>query len=207
MESGVIVPDSDLQHAFRFVVERIEAQATRSGEPLTDDERFLLNDLPTEPIFPTVSPVMDPESFPPVPVPRDFVYERLIALAKQARRNDLRTNPGSELDWAFAFAVSKLSRHPMSWLLSWAGMKESRPWWDRPVLIGAALLFISVSLLLTYPVIGSGARIRWAVSGIAYLSVLFVFYLASRHLEERQWKQTIEKCRRNRNFMGPQKQI
>jgi hypothetical protein len=36
----------DLDHALAFVGERIEEEATRSGEPLTNEQRFLLKNLP-----------------------------------------------------------------------------------------------------------------------------------------------------------------
>ena len=38
--------NADLDHALAFGVERIEEEATRSGEPLTAEQRFLLNNLP-----------------------------------------------------------------------------------------------------------------------------------------------------------------
>lgn len=38
---------ADLESALRFVIRRIEEQATRSGEPLSEEQRMLLNYLPT----------------------------------------------------------------------------------------------------------------------------------------------------------------
>ena len=103
----------------------------RSGESLNEDHLFLLNNLPNHPDTPEFN-TGDPEvtSF----VLRDTTYERLCALAKTAYRSDLELNPGSH-DWEFAFNVTKLSRHPMCWLLQWAGVKQRRPWWDRWLLI------------------------------------------------------------------------
>jgi hypothetical protein len=89
----------------------------------------------------------DPEC-PPMLVPRDVAYERLIALARDARHNDVRVNPASDLEGMCAVAVSKFNRHPMSWLLRWTGRKERKPWWDRPLLVG-------VSLLVTFLLNGS----------------------------------------------------
>ena len=82
----------------------------RSGEPLSEEHRFLLNNLPHHSDAPEFT-IGDPE-FPLHFVPRDTTYERLCALAKAAHQSDLELNPGSH-DWEFAFNVSKLSRHPM----------------------------------------------------------------------------------------------
>jgi hypothetical protein len=128
---------TDLSAALAFVIDRIEQQAMRSGEPLNEDESFLLNNLPTGSTAPEIN-IGDSE----VPlhfVPRDRKYERLCVLAKAARRKDVQLNPAS-LDWDFAFAVAKLNQHPFSWLLQWAGVKQRRPWWDRWLLIVAACL-------------------------------------------------------------------
>lgn len=185
----------DLDHALAFVIERIEDAATRSGEPLTDEQRFLLNSLPRYSTLPMTN-VADPE-YPTMLVPRDVAYERLIALAKDARSNDLRVNPASDLEWKCALAVSKLNRHPMSWLLGWAGMKE-RPWWDRPLLVGASLLFTFLLMaLMLFGEVETWARLRWVGFGVGYIVMLLLFYLASRHIEEWQLKQTIEKYRRD----------
>ena len=61
-------------------------------------------------------------------------------------------NPGSP-EWEFAFNVSKLNRHPMVWLLQWAGVKQRRPWWDRWLLFAASLLFVIATIPLMLVVI------------------------------------------------------
>jgi hypothetical protein len=86
--------DVDLDDALSFVVKRIEVEATRSGKPLTEEEGKLLNNLPTAPLFPLTASAT-PE-FPPRPVPRDLAYERLIALAKEAREHDVRVDSLSD---------------------------------------------------------------------------------------------------------------
>jgi hypothetical protein len=145
-------------------MERIEEEATRSGELLTDEQRFLLNNLPRYSALP-MTHVPDPE-YPPILVPRDFVYERLIALARDARHNDVRVNPASDLEWMCAVAVSRLNRHPMSWLLRWAGMKEREPWWDRPLLVGVSLLVtFLVMALIVFAQVETGTRLRWVGRG------------------------------------------
>ena len=108
----------DLDAALTFVIGRVEAQAMLSGEPLDEDERLLLNDLPTTPSMPEIS--NDDPMFPTHIRLRDTTYERLCALAKAARRSDVAENPAL-LDWDFAFSVTKLNNHPMYWLLQWAG--------------------------------------------------------------------------------------
>jgi hypothetical protein len=191
----------DLDHALAFVGERIEEEATRSGEPLTDEQRFLLKNLPRYSALP-VTNVTTPD-YPPVILPRDVAYERLVALAKDARHNDMRVNPASDLEWKCAVAVSKLHRHPMSWLLRWAGMKERRPWWDRPLLVGASLLFtFLLMVLMLFGQVETGTQLRWVGIGVGYVGMLLLLYFAARHIEEWQLKQTIEKYRRDSASRG-----
>jgi hypothetical protein len=186
---------TDLDTALGFVIGRIEGEAPRSGEPLSDEQRFLPNHLPKESALPQPY-VGDPE-FPPVLVPRDTAYERLCTLAKTARQNDLVVNPSLAADWEFAAAVSKLYRHPMSWLLQWAGVKVRRPWWDRLLLIATALLFIFC--IATLALLSGNAPwtpLQWINIGAGYIGVLVLLYFVSKQLEEWQLKKTIERCRR-----------
>src|SRR5258707_10883648 len=117
--------NADLETALTFVIERIDEEAKRSGSPLDDDERYFLKHLPTVPTNLTAQREYYSESASPVL--RDFSYERLCALAKNARFHDIRTRPEAARDWEFSAAVLQLERHPMSWLLDWAGMKKRRP--------------------------------------------------------------------------------
>jgi hypothetical protein len=189
---------ADLDTALGFVIGRIEEEAKRSGEPLRDEERFLLHDLPKDTALP--QPGFDPES-PPVMVFRDTTYERLCAVARAAHSNDLRLNPASALDWEFAAAVSKLNRHPMSWLLDWAGVKQRRPWWDRWLLVAAALWFVfSVMVLVLLAGSGPWTRLRWTAVGAGCVAICALLYFASRRIEEWQLKQTLERCRSGSAF-------
>jgi hypothetical protein len=186
---------ADLDNALGFVIRRVEEEATRSGEPLSDEQRFLLNHLPENSALPQ-NYGADPES-PIVLVPRDALYERLCAVAKAAYQYDLRLNPASDLDWDLAAAVSKLHRHPMAWLLSWAGLKVRRPWWDRWLLIIAALLLIfcfAVPMLLALN--QHWTRFQWSGIATAFIAILVLLHFVSRRIEEWQLKQTIERCRR-----------
>ena len=192
-------PTADLDKSLAFVIGRIEEEATRSGEPLSDEERSLLNDLPTDSVVP-MGNGSDPESLT-IPVPRGTVFERLCALARSARNSDARLTPMSALDWEFAAAVSKLNHHPISWLLHWAGVKVRRPWWDRWLLVLAALLVIfsgaGILLLAGNP---PSTPFRWIGFAAAYIAVLLPIYFASRRLEEWQLKRNIESCRRGSSF-------
>ena len=115
---------ADLDAALAFVIGRIEEEATRSDEPLSDGQRFLLHHLPKGSALPQADGA-DPES-PMLLLPRDTEYERLCGLAKAAHRNDLRLNPALALDWSFAAAVSKLNGHAMSLALA-VGGRDSAP--------------------------------------------------------------------------------
>jgi hypothetical protein len=186
---------ADLETALRFVIKRIEEEAKRSGEPLSDEQRFLLNHLPTYSAW-TQPYGGDPE-IPAQPIPRDATYERVCAVAKAAHRHDLQLNPGSVLDWEFAAAVSRLNRHPVSWLLQWAGVKESRPWWDRWLLVAAALLFIfSVGAVMLLAGSEPWTGYQWIAVGAGYIAIVVLLYFVSRRIEERQLRQNIERCRR-----------
>ena len=191
---------ADLRAALAFVIGRIEEQAMLSGEPLDEEERFLLNNLPTVSIAPEIS-VGDPEG--PLPfVPRDRRYERLSVLAKAARRNDVQLNRES-LDWDFAFAVAKFRQHPLSWLLQWAGVKQRRPWWDRWLLIVAALVFIAASVPAMVLVIDRPWSFwRWAVGIAGYSGLMLLMYFASRRIERQQLERNIECCRSASRFVS-----
>jgi hypothetical protein len=117
-------PTADLDTSLAFVIGRIEEEAMRSGQLLSDEQRFLLNHLPNNSALPIWNSA-DPE-WPAVLIPRDAAFERLWAVAGAAHNSDARLNPASTLDWEFAVAVLKLNRHPMSWLLRWASMKGAQ---------------------------------------------------------------------------------
>jgi hypothetical protein len=192
----------DLRPALEVVIARIEQEALRSGEPLNDEQRFLLNNLPTESALPAMDGT-DPESPPLVSIPRDLAYECLIALAREARRNDRQANPASAVEWKLAYVVSKLNRHPMAWLLEWAGMKEPKPWWDRPVLVVSALLVTgtAVALLVSAEIAGRGPWL-WIGVGIAPISMLGVLWLLSRRMQDRHLRGRVEGYRGEGNRGG-----
>jgi hypothetical protein len=186
--------DADLERALSFVVMRIEGEATRSGEPLTEEEGLLLNNLPTAPLFPLESSG-DPES-PSMPVPRDLAYERLIALAKEARRHDVRVDLMSDRKWRYAATVFKLNNHPMSWLLRWSGITEQKSWWDRSLLaISAALLAFCFVGMIFLGIVETWTRLGWIAGCAGYFVVVLLLYFGSRHLEERRLRREVEKYR------------
>ncbi len=190
----------DLNAALAFVTNRIEEQAMRSGQPLDEEQRYLLNNLPDEPDVPEFS-TSDPE-FPVHFELRDITYERLCALAKAAYHCDREMNPRSP-EWEFAFNVSKLNRHPMCWLLQWAGVKQRRPRWDRWLLVAASLLFIIATVPLMLLVINRGWVLwRWAIVGAGYIGLVLFMRFVSQRIEERQLKQNIERCRDASRFVG-----
>jgi len=60
---------ADLEAALRFVIGRIEQEAARSGESLSEEQRFLLNNLPKDSVL-SQPHGGDPE-IPEQPIPRD----------------------------------------------------------------------------------------------------------------------------------------
>ena len=131
---------ADLESGLNFVIGRIAGQAKLSGEPLSDEQRLLLN-------YPPTSSLVNWHPEIPVLVPRNINLKRVCALGKAAYRHDRRVNAAS-LDWEFAFAVFTLDRHPTGGLLQLAGMKPRRPRWDGLLLIVTALLPIVAVVLL-----------------------------------------------------------
>jgi hypothetical protein len=193
-------PTADLSAALAFVIDRIEQEAIRSGEPLNEDERFLLVNLPTVSTATEIN-LGDPEATLPF-VPRDRTYERLCVLAKVARRNDVQLNPAS-LDWDFAFSVAKLNQHPLSWLLQWAGVKQHRPWWDRWLLIVAALLVIGAGIPLMLLVTDRYWSLwRWTIVIAGYTGILLFMHFVSRRIERHQLKRNVENCRIASRFVS-----
>jgi hypothetical protein len=190
---------SDLNIALKFVIGRIEEQATLSGIPLDEDERSLLNNLPRTPSMPEIS-VGDP-NFSWDFQPRDRTYEKLCALAKAAHDNDAVLSP-TLLNWDFAFSVAKLNDHPLYWLLQWAGIKQRRPCWDRWLLVIAALLFLAVTLPLMLLVIDKPPALwRWVVVAVGGVGVVLSMYSASRRIEKRQLERNIEQFRSASRFV------
>jgi hypothetical protein len=95
---------ADLDSALSFVIGRITEQAQLSGQTLSEQQRLLLNYLPSS----TTTTWDHPEI--PVLVPRNINLERLCELGKAAYQHDCQVNPTS-LDWEFAFSVLRLNRH------------------------------------------------------------------------------------------------
>jgi hypothetical protein len=187
-------PNADLEDALTFVVRQIEGEATRSGKPLTEEEGLLLNNLPIAPLFP-VTAHSDPE-FPPMPVPRDLAYERLIFLAKAARQHDFRLDSMSERKWRYAATVCKLNKHPMSWLLRWSGIREQKPWWDLSLLIICAILLVFYFLaLILVGIIETWTRLGWITGGLGYFVVVLLLFFGSRHIEDWQLRREVDKYR------------
>jgi hypothetical protein len=185
----------DLETALGFVIGRIVAEAIRSGEPLSDEEDLLVHHLPKE-AAPPQTYATDPQ-FSTVIHSRDPAYERLCGLAKAARQIDLQLDTSSALDWEFAAAVSKLNRHPISWLLDWAGVKVRRTWWDGCLLLAFSLLlgFSGVGLAFV-ALIESWKPFAWAAVGSAFLAFVVLLFSVSRRIEMWQVNQRIEACRR-----------
>jgi hypothetical protein len=183
---------TDLIAALNFVTQRIEAEAKLQGEPLNDDERVLLHNLPTESLI-DVSP--GPDS--PGLVLRDFGYERLCSLAKAAYRADLSMSSGGTAAWEFAAAVSRLHRHPIRFVLQWGGVKVQKPWWDKWLLIVAALVVVVVGLAGGLLIDGQPKTSARFIITVSVAAAFFLaIYFSSRQIERWQLKQTVENCRR-----------
>jgi hypothetical protein len=200
------LPSADLDVALAFVVEGISHEAERSATPLDDDETHFLNHLPTQPTNPTIALGFNTadEFSLPTPVLRDFRFERLCKLAKDARLHDLQSRPDAAREWEFAAAVLQLHRHPMAWLLSWAGIRtRERPArWDRLILVTTAALVVVLSLFGAFALsaLTEGQKevwkwMSWVIGGCVYCTLIAGLYFGVRRLEARQREQNVEKYR------------
>jgi hypothetical protein len=181
--------DNDLDIALDFIIGQITEQALRSGQPLNQDEQFLLANLPRSS---TLWGVADAED--PFANPRDSAFEKLCTLAKSARMHDLSLRPDAAVNWQFAMSVLKLHGHPMLWLLQWAGIKDKKPQWDRWLLFFAAFLLVAGSLIGMVIADRSGF---WIGITLAIVLVGFACLLLplSQRLEHRQLRRAIERGR------------
>ena len=179
------MPDdaADLQRALEFVISRVEEEAHDVGEPLSEDEKQLLRNLPSQAAFGYWRTPTEPF------IPRDFVYERLCSVARSAYRR----SPSPE--WRFCAAVLKLNRHPMLWLLWWAGAREPRPWWDRWSLIASGLLL--VALFIAGMLVADHFDIRFsAYAAVPLLIAAFsLLWYAVSKLETWQARRAVEEYR------------
>jgi hypothetical protein len=209
------LPTSDLDLALEFVIERITQEAVCLAEPLDDDEEYFLRHLPTEPINPTAGLASGfnfaYEDSLPTPVLRDLRFERLCKLAKNVRSNDLRTHSDALRQWEFAAAVLQLNRHPMSWLLGWAGIRVAKrsARWDGLLLVATALFIVALSVggALALSVLTDGQNVvwnwtLWVAGGCIYAAVLILLYFAVRRLEGRQGERDVERVRCNLPVRG-----
>ncbi|HEX6503235.1 MAG TPA: hypothetical protein VF011_08295 [Terriglobales bacterium] len=181
---------SEIDTVVAFVKHRIEEEAKRSGEPLSSEERFLLDHLPSESVLPRPF-AAGPENLT-VLVPRDRAYERICKLAKNAYHDDLRLNPSAR-EWQHAAAVTQINRDPIFWLLEWAGVKERSRSLDQWLLWGSGLIVVVVMLPLVLLVALSerATALRWAMLVIAFLALISLLQLASRRIVKRQLTRTI----------------
>src|SRR5580700_4141622 len=184
---------ADLEAALKFVIGRLEEQAIRSGEPLIEEQIFLLANLPSLPPGAMAFYYRDQIS---APVPRHLNYERLCALGKAAYLSDRKLTPS--LDWEFALAVFKLNKHPMHGLLKWAGVRQRRPASDVFLLIVAALLLVTTVLALALLELFVGntrwTAVLWVGVGFVYFALILGMYFATRRMEQRQLEKEIDRC-------------
>lgn len=196
---------TDLDAALEFVIRRIREEGERSGEPLDEDEEDFLRNLPTRPTNPTLHSTHYAGdgvlgSFPI----RDLSFERLCDLAKAAYKSDTTIGTESERQWNFAAAVFRLNRHPMSWLLQWAGisLRKAAASTDGCLLLTTAIVFIVTSAFVLVPLLrfASGLANAWKLSirilsGSLCAGLLVALYFWTRRLEFWQGKKTVEKYR------------
>lgn len=191
---------TDLEAALKFVFKRIEEEATRSGEPLSEDEYQLLHELPGRPIREfRYTPQMYGDWGLEIQIPtRDIAYEKLCNVAKSAYDFDRNAGSAFTTNWEFAASVTKLNHHPAAWLLDWAGVKYRKPWWDQLVLLGFSCLVIAAGggLILLFE-LQLLTKSIWAATATSCVILLVLLFRATGRIEAWELRQSIESCRRS----------
>lgn len=194
---------TDIDAALEFIFKRIEEEAARSGEPLSEEENRLLHELPGRPTrkFP-YTPQMYGDWGLEIQVPtRDTAYERLCKIAKNAYSFDQDMDTARTTNWEFAASVTKLNHHPAAWLLNWAGVKYRKPWWDQLVLLSFACLVIAAGggLMLLFE-LHLLTKSIWAATAASCVILLVLLFRATGRIEAWELRQSIESCRGNRTL-------
>jgi hypothetical protein len=191
---------TDIDAALEFIFQRIEEEAARSGEPLSEEEHQLLHELPSRSVRKfRDTPQMYGDWGLEIQIPtRDIAYERLCKLAKSAYDLDRNTGAAFATNWEFAASVTKLNHHPAAWLLDWAGVKYRKPWWDHLVLLGLACLVIAAGggLMLLFE-LQLLTKLIWAIAAALCVILLAILFRATGRIEDWELRQSIESSRRN----------
>ena len=112
--------------AKRFFVDKIVAQATQKGHPLSDNERWMLSWSESDPGFAidvARASALEAEI-------SDEDYERKAAgLAKRAFAKDIASDPGARTIYKEAYRVLSEGDHYMLIILDRGLGKRLRPWW------------------------------------------------------------------------------
>ena len=112
--------------AKRFFVEKIVAQATREGHPLSENERWMLSFSESDPEF-RVDPVRVRALSAEIP---DGEYENKVAgLAERAYLTDVSSDPGTADAYKDAFRVLSQGDHYILVMLAQRLSRKLRPWW------------------------------------------------------------------------------
>jgi len=112
--------------AKRFFVDRIVAQATKEGHPLSENERWMLSFSESDPEF-----VVDQSRVAALAAEiSDADYESKVAeLAKRACASEIASNPDALADYRDAFRVLNQGDHYILIMLKAGLSKRLRPWW------------------------------------------------------------------------------
>ena len=113
--------------AKQFFVDRIVAQASRQGHPLSENERWMLSFSESDPEFVIdAARVLALES-----EISDADYERKVAnLAERAYENDIAANPEVAAIYKEALRVLSQGDHYILVMLSQGLSRRLRPWWQ-----------------------------------------------------------------------------
>jgi hypothetical protein len=112
--------------AKRFFVEKIVAQATREGHPLSENERWMLSFSESDPEF-----AVDPARVRALEAEiSDADYEKKVAaLAERAYERDIGSDAKATEAYKEAFGVLRRGDHYILVMLGRGLSRRLRPWW------------------------------------------------------------------------------
>jgi hypothetical protein len=112
--------------AKRFFVDKLIAQASREGRPLSENERWMLSFSESDPEF-----VVDPARVRALEaeIPDAEYEEKVAGLAERAYESDLVSDPEAMATYKEAFRVLSQGDHYILVMLGQGLSRRLRPWW------------------------------------------------------------------------------
>ena len=113
-------------HAKRFFVDKIVAQATHEGHPLSENEQWMLSWSESDPEFKVDA---SRASALAAQISDDDYEQKIAGLAQRAFARDIAANPEAKAIYKEAYRVLHRGDHYMLIMLDRGLARRLRPWW------------------------------------------------------------------------------